>query len=125
MTSAQRTAALAALLCCSVFAADAMGARAVKKQLWGAIAYSSKTGAYGYAVDKKAKRDAEAEAFRQCGADCNVIKSFRNSCGAVAERDRRFSFSLGATRQIAEQKALEKCASGACKIAVWACTSEK
>lgn len=124
MTSAIRMAA-AVLLGCSIFAADATGARAVKKQLWGAIAYSGKTGAYGYAVDRKSKRDAEAEAFRQCGADCNVIKSFRNSCGAVAEKDRHFAWSLGATRQIAEQKALEKCASGNCKVVVWACTSEK
>lgn len=125
MTPAARAAIAAITVLGCVFAADAAAARAAKKQFWGAIAYSSKSGAYGYAVDMKSKRDAEAEAFRQCRSDCDVIKSFRNNCGAVARKERRFSFSLGATRQIAEQKALEKCGSSGCSIMVWACTSEK
>ncbi len=116
--------ALLALLC--VTSSDGFAAaRTAKRQLWGAIAYHSGTGAFGYAVDRASKRDAEAEAFRQCGGDCDQVHSFRNNCGALAAKDRRFSWSLGATRAIAEQSALRKCADGTCKIAVWACTSEK
>jgi hypothetical protein len=114
----------AALLAFSVLATDASGARAGKRQLWGAIAYSTKTGAYGFAVDRKTKRDAEAEAFRICGTNCDLLRTFRDSCGAVAARPKRVASDTGASREIAEAKALRKCGDN-CKIAVWACISEK
>lgn len=117
--------ALAGLL--AVLAALATGAeaaRAGKRQLWGAIAYNSSSGAYGYAVDRKTRREAESEAYRQCG-DCDVLKTFRDSCGALAEKPGKFAWETGASREIAETKALKKCDDDSCKIAVWACTSEK
>ncbi len=115
----------AALLAFCVLATDAAGARAGKRQLWGSIAYSSKTGSYGFAVDRTTRRDAETEAFRLCGANCDLVRTFRNSCGAVAARPNRVASDTGASREIAEAKALKKCGGGECKIAVWACTSEK
>ena len=118
-------AAAGLLLALAVFAIDAGAARAGKKQLWGSIAYNSKTGSYGFAVDRATKRDAETEAFRLCGANCNLVRSFRNSCGAVAARANRVASDTGASREIAETKALKKCGGDTCKIAVWACTSEK
>jgi hypothetical protein len=119
-----RTIAIAcALLAFAVLATDASGARVGKRQLWGSIAYNSKSGVFGYAVDLKTKRDAETEAFRQCG-DCDVIKTFRDSCGAIAEKPRKFVWETGASREIVERKALQKCG-GECKIAVWACTTER
>jgi hypothetical protein len=102
------------------FAVDAAAQKAAKGR-WGAIAYSTKTGAFGYAVDRTTKRDAETEAFRLCGTNCDLIRSFRNSCGAVATRPKRVASDTGASREIAEAKALKKCGD-ACKIAVWACT---
>ena len=114
-----------ALLCFAVALPADAATRSSKKQPWGAIAFNSKTSAFGYAVDRDSKRTAEAEASRQCGADCDVIHSFRNNCGAIANDARRFFWATGATRAIAEQQALGKCTGGACKIAVWACTSEK
>jgi hypothetical protein len=121
-----RTVVIAAALLLAVFAlsADVFAARSGKKQLWGSIAYNSRTGAYGYAVDLKSKRDAETAAFRQCGSDCDVIKTFRDACGAIAAKPKRFIWDTGASREIAERKALGKCG-GECKVAVWACTSEK
>ena len=113
-----------ALLVFSVLAAEASGARVGKRQLFGSIAYNSKSGAFGYAVDVKTRRQAETEAFRQCG-DCDVIKTFRDSCGAIAEKPKKFVWETGASREIAERKALQKCGGAECKIAVWACTSEK
>jgi Domain of unknown function (DUF4189) len=113
-----------ALLAFSVLATDVSGARLGKRQLWGAIAYNSKSGAFGYAVDLKTKREAETEAFRQCG-DCDVIKTFRDSCGAIAERPKKFVWETGASREIVERKVLQKCGGAECKIVVWACTSEK
>ena len=120
-----RTIAIAgALLAFAVLATDAAGARFGKRQLWGSIAYNSKSGAFGYAVDVTTRRQAETEAFRRCG-DCDVIKTFRDSCGAIADRPKKFVWETGASREIVERKALQKCGAQECKIAVWACTSEK
>jgi hypothetical protein len=112
------------LLALLMVALDAAAARVGKRQLWGAIAYSSKTVSFGYVVDQKTKRDAEAEAFRQCGSNCDLIRTFRDACGAVAAKPKRASSDTGASREIAEMKAMKKCGSD-CAIKVWACTSEK
>ncbi|HMH17545.1 MAG TPA: DUF4189 domain-containing protein [Burkholderiales bacterium] len=128
-----RTIAIAcALLAFAMLATDATGARVGKRQLWGSIVYDSKSRVFGYAVDLKTKREAETEAFRQCG-DCDVIKTFRDSCGAIADTPRKFGdkpkkagfvWETGASQEIAERKALRKCGAD-CKIVVWACTAEK
>src|SRR5438045_3860697 len=68
--------------------------------------------------------NAETEAFRICGTNCDLVRTFRDSCAAVAARPKRVSSDTGASREIAEAKALRKCGDN-CKIAVWACTSEK
>jgi hypothetical protein len=90
---------------------------------WGALAYDSRTGQYGYAIDYRTRRAAESEAFRQCGAQCDLIKSFRDTCAAVAVRGRVHAWDTGASREIAEMKARKKCGGDACKVVVWACTS--
>jgi hypothetical protein len=102
-------------------AAGPASAQKAGKGLWGAIAYSTKTGAYGYAVDYATKRAAETEAFRICGTNCDLVRSFHNSCAAVATREKRVASDTGASREIAQAKALKKCGDR-CTIAVWACT---
>jgi hypothetical protein len=122
---AMKTIAIAfALLAFAVLATDASGARNGKRQLWGSIAYNSKSGIFGYAVDQKTKREAETEAYRQCGGDCDVIKSFRDACGTIAQQPGKFVWRTGASREIAEQKALQRCGAD-CAIVVWACTTER
>jgi serine/threonine-protein kinase len=116
--------AILVLVALLIVALDAAGARHGNRQLWGAIAYSTKSGSYGYAVDRKTKRDAETDAFRQCGANCDLIRTFRDACAAVASRPTRASSDTGASREIAEMKAMKKCGSD-CAVKVWACTSEK
>ena len=118
-----RAVAAGLALLALVISSDADAARNGKRQLWGAIAYNSKTGAYGYAVDQKTKRDAETSAFNQCGSGCGMIKTFRDACGVVAV-GKRVVYEAGASREIAESKAMTKCGD-ACSIKVWACTSEK
>jgi hypothetical protein len=117
-------AAALILLALLIVALDAAAARHGNRQLWGAIAYNNKTGAYGYAIDLKTKRDAETEAFNKCGSGCDLIKTFRDACGVVAVGGKRVTWDTGASREIAETKALKKCGDG-CAIKVWACTSEK
>ena len=112
---------LLAFLALALSLAGAAIAQRASRGPWGAIAFSTKTGAYGYAVDRTTKRDAETEAFRICGTNCNLLRTFRNGCGAVAVREKRVSSDTGASREIAEAKALRKCGDQ-CKIAVWACT---
>jgi len=107
-----------------IAALDAAAARQGNRQLWGAIAYSSKTGSFGYVVDRKTRRDAEMEAFRNCGSNCDLIRTFKDACGAVAAKPNRVSSDTGASREIAEMKVLKKCGGG-CTVKVWACTSEK
>jgi hypothetical protein len=116
--------ALAAIILAFALAPDAGAARQGNRQLWGAIAYSTKSGSFGYAVDVKTKRDAEAAAFRQCGSNCDLIRTFRDACAAVATKPTRTSSDTGASREIAEMKAMKKCGSD-CAVKVWACTSEK
>ena len=117
-------ASVLVLVALLIVAFDAAGARGGKRQLWGSIAYSTKTGSYGYAVDMKTRREAETAAFGQCGSNCDLIRSFRDACAAVAARPARASSDTGASREIAEMKALKKCGSD-CAVKVWACTSEK
>ena len=117
-------AAVLVLIALLIVALDAAGARYGSRQLWGAIAYSTKSGSYGFAVDRKTKRDAEMDAFRQCGANCDLIRPFRDACAAVASKPTRTSSDTGASREIAEMKAMKKCGSD-CAVKVWACTSEK
>jgi hypothetical protein len=105
----------------STLAAGVAEAQKASKGLWGSIAYSTRTGAYGFAVDRTTKRDAETEAFRTCGTNCDLVRSFRNGCAAVAARPNRVASDTGASREIAQAKALRKCGDN-CKIAVWACT---
>jgi len=120
----RKIAAALALLAFSALTLDAGAARNGKRQLWGAIAYNSKTGAYGYAIDQRTKRDAETAAFNQCGSGCGMIKTFRDACGVVAVGGKRTIYESGASREIAESKAFGKCGEG-CTVKVWACTSEK
>jgi len=120
----QRITLVGLLVAFAFLSFDAAGARVGKRQLWGAIAYDTKTGSYGYAVDRKTKRDAETDAFRQCGSNCGLIRTFRDACAAVAAKPTRTSSDTGASREIAQMKAMKKCGSD-CAIKVWACTSEK
>jgi len=112
----------ALLVLAAALLAEANAAAPSKRQHWGAIAYSSTTGGFGYAIDQPTRRSAETEAFRQCGSDCDVIKTFRNACGAIADAKSHYAWDTGGSREIAEMKARKKCADSSCKIAVWACT---
>jgi hypothetical protein len=118
---------LAAVTACLVLGLLPHGAGAATKtpnSPWGAIAYNSKTGAFGYAIDLPSRRAAETEAGNQCGADCDVVHSFRDSCAAIARHGSRYAWQSGASRQIAEAKARSQCGNEACTIAVWGCTSQ-
>ena len=124
-------ALVAALVAGNAAAASKPGKHAQRP--WGAIAFSSSTGQFGYAVDYTTRRAAESEAFRLCGPQCDVIRSFRDTCAALASRGGTHAWDTGSSREIAEMKAGRKCAAGrggaagrdACRISVWACTTAR
>lgn len=51
---------------------------------YGAIAYSSATGAHGYSFDYANRESAQARALSECGADCKIAVWFNNACAALA-----------------------------------------
>ena len=106
-------------------AASANTRPAKKAQFHGAIALDRDLGRSGFAVDRPTARAAAVEALNQCGGGrCEVVLAFKSSCGALAnnQKAKQWATSTGATRQEAETKALRRCTSASCEIAVWACT---
>ena len=94
-----------------------------KKSAHGAIAYEPGRRATGYSYDFKSAREAKVEALRQCGDPaCEVLVSFRNACGAIAQGPGKPFAVTGATRAEAQTKALRRCDHKACQIVAWACT---
>ena len=88
----------------------------------GAIAYHRASGNFGYAVDRRNAREAKVDALKQCNhADCEVVLTLKNSCGALASYKQTYFVSSGATRAEAEAKARRQCGVK-CEILVWACT---
>ena len=88
----------------------------------GAIAYHPASGSFGYAVNRRSAREAKVEALKLCdNADCEVVLTLKNSCGALANSKQTYFVSRGATRAEAEAKARRQCGAK-CEILVWACT---
>jgi hypothetical protein len=93
---------------------------------WGAIAYSTSTGRYGFAYDYASQAQAVNSAVERCKArDCQAVVWFVNSCGAFAKGDSAYGWGIGNTRAIAESKALAECRKrgGGCHIVQWTCTT--
>ena len=94
-----------------------------KKAAYGAIAYEPGRRATGYSYDFKTAREAKIEALKQCrDPACEVLVSFRNACGAIAQGPGKPVAVTGATRAEARTKALRRCGHQACEIVAWACT---
>jgi hypothetical protein len=94
---------------------------------YGAIAYSSSTGRYGYSYDFGSQAEAENYAISKCGrSDCVVKVWFKNACGALAVGRRgALGWGLAGSRGSAEGRALSECQSrtSGCSVRAWACTT--
>ena len=94
--------------------------------MYGALAYDSSSGAYGWAVDHRTQRGANADAMRRCGGSCSVVMRFWNSCAAFASGSRGvYGWADSQSGGRAQQAALNNCAARGrnCAVKVWACTS--
>jgi hypothetical protein len=107
----------------------AQSCQTVCSDQYGALAYSRSTGAYGYAYDHDSEARAKRAALNNCGRrapDCQVVITFIDQCGALAETPKReVSSGLGKTRKEAEDRSVEACrAAGGkdCSVAAWTCS---
>lgn len=92
----------------------------------GAIAYSVRKQVHGYAYGSDSEKTASNVAVKNCrsqdsgAADCRVLVTFHNACGALARGDKgAHGAEWGHTGREAAAKALEKCrarAGDSCKI---------
>ncbi len=95
---------------------------------YGAIAYSQRTGNYGYADNAGTRAGAERRALENCeGRDCKIMGWFRNSCGALAtgEGGRIWGWDHNTSLREAKESAVEHCrheGGRRCRVVISACT---
>ena len=104
-------------------------ARVIQERLWGAIAYSTATGSYGFSYDQETQADAINIAVENCtGDDCKAVVWFHNSCGAFAKGTQgAYGWGIDTDRDEAKEKAMAACRTrGAqCHIVQSVCTSQR
>ena len=97
------------------FAASGSKAGNLKTPKFAAIAYSKKTGSYGYATNEKSKLSAQRAAKRECqkhARDCKSAAWTRYSCVSLAtDPGGGWGAHFGVSRKNAVQRALKKCGS--------------
>ncbi|MZR15148.1 DUF4189 domain-containing protein [Maritimibacter sp. DP07] len=93
-------------------------------QQWGAVGIGP-GGAYGYAHDWNTERQAYGSAARGCEWDCTEIRTFFNTCAAMAVASNGgWGWGTGASRGAAESRAMGYCRQygNGCRVRVWACS---
>ncbi len=94
------------------------------QKCWGAVGIGD-YGAYGYSYGQKSRAAALQVAQNGCGGNCNNIKAFYNSCGAMAVADND-GWGWGYERNIgsAESIAMNYCTDYGpnCQIRVSVCS---
>ena len=110
------------VLAAALIAGLSASASAVK---FGALAYNSRTGAIGYAIDHDSRQSAENRALRECGSGCGVAVYFKNTCAAYAVGAKGGTGYAFGTRDQARNAAVRNCSKydNGCAVKVWACTS--
>ncbi len=94
----------------------------------GAIAVDDEVGelepGYGYVTGMSSEKEAKAGALKECrnsgNKSCTVAVWF-NKCGAYANSRKYSGVGYGATKKIAEARALDECGDAACKILISDC----
>ncbi len=102
---------------------------ALAQDYFGAIAYSSRTKAHGWAKDYPSRSAAEKAALESCGKhadDCSPVLWFKNACGALATGPKGSGWGWGETQPLADSGALDACAqhSKACTVKRRVCTTK-
>jgi serine/threonine-protein kinase len=95
---------------------------------FGAIAYSTSSGAHGWAKDHASRANAEKAALAACAKhakDCKPVLWFKNGCGALAVSQKVYGWGWGTTQKLADTEANKACAkhAKACKVTLQVCTT--
>lgn len=101
---------------------------AFANDLYGAIAYSPSSKAYGWAKDFNSQIEAENAAMNECykrAGDCRIAVWFVNACGAVAAGPEGWGADWGSSIREAERKSTRLCSdySYGCQIVMSQCVS--
>ncbi|MFD6396098.1 DUF4189 domain-containing protein [Nocardia sp. NPDC060249] len=76
---------------------------------WASIAVSKGELIYGTSANEADAPSAEAVALADCHyADCEVLATWANGCGALVQSDDAFAWAIGANRAEAERVAYEQ-----------------
>ena len=96
---------------------------------YGAIAYSSRTKAHGWAKDFPSRAAAEKAALGGCAKhadDCKPVLWFKNACGALATGPKGAGWAWAESQGTADRSALSACGkhSSACTVKQRVCTTK-
>jgi hypothetical protein len=100
---------------------------------WGAVAYDTRSGAWGLADESPSREAAKKSALRYCergGAQCDVVDTFRNTCAAIAVgTDGAVGWSHSEHVRQAGLDAMKQCgdrtkSSTRCFLKLWRCYRE-
>ena len=103
---------------------------AFAQDYYGAIAYSPRTGAHGWALNHPSRSAAEKVAVANCSQhapDCKTQVWFKNACGALATGKGGFGTAWGNPQKAADNEALKLCAKHAkgCSVVRRVCSDGK
>ena len=110
----------------AIAALAASATQALADDHFGAIAYSTSSGSYGYSYDYSSRGEAEDRALAECSGDCKVVLWFKNACGALAVgNDHGYGTAWAGERGEAEATAMGYCRqySQGCQVVRWVCTT--
>ncbi len=98
------------------------------RNYWGAIAYDKSTGRSAYAINHYTSHRARDAALHRCGHHCRVVKTFVNTCAALA-RGSHGAYAVTAThnRYNARRYARRRChrnSGHSCRVVVSACNAK-
>lgn len=119
-----KIAALAVMVSMSGGADVAVAGQCGYDYCWGAVGMGP-GGAWGYSYGQYSESDAINVLQEECGWDCDTVRTFYNTCGALAEGNTgNWGFGWAGTRSQAENNALGYCSDygGGCDVRVWACS---
>lgn len=116
------------ILAAAGFTALSLPLSATAADLYGAIAYSPTSKAYGWAKDYGSQIEAENAAMNECykrAGDCRVAVWFVNACGAVSAGPEGWGADWGESFREAERKSTRLCSdySYNCQIVVSQCVT--
>ncbi len=90
---------------------------------FGAIAYSTNSGAWGGSSNYESRDAAEQAALSECDG-CQVVAWFQNTCAALAATaDHGYGWAWNDDLITAQNEAMSRCSNyGSCSLTVWVCS---